>query len=303
MSEAVYIGIDIGGTRSVAEAVAGDERYRAHGPGANLNRTSVERVAAVLSELVGEALQAFPRASHVYACAGVAGAGRPDASKRLSDRWHGLLPAHVEADVCVEHDGVVALEGAFAGESGAILIAGTGSLALGRTASGALVRAGGWGYLLGDEGSGYAVGRAAIRALAEATDGGPTSALTTRIAMHLGMRTRDDLVRLVYDERLPFENIAPLVVEAASAGEPQACELLEREAAILVRQIELLTTPQDPVEPRVALVGGLANAPVYADVLRRSIDALAGDWYVTDAREAPEQGALRLARKRGDDPV
>ena len=93
-----------------------------------------------------------------------------------------------KARVLVVNDALVALEAGAPGEPGVVIISGTGSIAYGRNAAGEAARSGGWGYVLGDEGSGYWIGRAALRAvLREADERGPKTALTPLLLEHFGV--------------------------------------------------------------------------------------------------------------------
>src|SRR5581483_5378036 len=117
---------------------------------------------------------------------------------------------------------------------GVALVAGTGSMAFARAPDGRTARAGGWGYLLGDEGSGYALALAALRAVVRDADGrGPATRLTSRLLAHFGAVLAQDLVRLVYGggvDRAALAAVAPYVLEAAAAGDEVAAEIMAGQA-------------------------------------------------------------------------
>src|SRR5207253_2086911 len=130
------------------------------------------------------------RARVAGACLGLAGAGRPEDQAVIAD-WAARidLAAHVE----VTGDAPLLLAAGTPDGWGAALIAGTGSMALVRDRAGRTARAGGWGHLLGDEGSGYALVVSALQACARAADGrGPATALVERFLMRLGLARPQD---------------------------------------------------------------------------------------------------------------
>ncbi len=128
------------------------------------------------------------------------------------------------------------LFGAFPDEVGIVLIAGTGSIALGQDRHGKRARAGGWGYLIGDEGSGYDLGRRGIRAAAKAADGrGLQTSLLPMLLAHWGLEQPLQIIDRVYRDRdkAAIAECAQLVFEAAEAYDPVAARLVQSGAAEL----------------------------------------------------------------------
>jgi N-acetylglucosamine kinase-like BadF-type ATPase len=183
---------------------------------------------------------------------------------------------------------------------GLALVAGTGSIAWGRTADGREDRAGGWGYLLGDEGSGYALALAALRAVVRAADGaGALTALGERLLGRMGLREARELVAVVYGgalDRAALAALAPVVVESAddavAAGivEEQARELA-RTGAAAARRLGFAGRAFP-----LALAGGLL---VDCDGFRRRVlEALRQEGLRPEpvmAVSEPAEGAVRLA--------
>ncbi|GIV62294.1 MAG: hypothetical protein KatS3mg044_1160 [Rhodothermaceae bacterium] len=196
------IGLDAGGTKTALLARTADgTTWSARSGGANLQRLGPERTAKRLAGLVLKACARFPEARPARLCAGVAGAGRVEDRQRLHEALLPLLAAQNFETVEVVPDVWIAHEGAFDGAGGVLVLAGTGSIVLARDRHGGFHRAGGWGYLLGDEGSGYAIGLAGLRAVAGAFDGGPATTLTARLARHHGITSPEQLIRRVYATR------------------------------------------------------------------------------------------------------
>ena len=173
MSDAeVVVGIDAGGskTRAIVANAQGETLAEIVGTGASMSPGNAEYCANVIAALVAAALESaemsdtLPRVLY----AGVAGTGREAEQIALQQA---LADREIADEVVVETDASVALADAFGDRSGVLLIAGTGSIAYGRSPSGVLGRCGGWGVAFGDEGSGAWIGRRALSVVAAAHDG------------------------------------------------------------------------------------------------------------------------------------
>ncbi|WP_457654061.1 BadF/BadG/BcrA/BcrD ATPase family protein [Rhodocaloribacter sp.] len=294
---ALFIGLDAGGTKTelLARNASGDTFSRT-GPPANLQRLGPEATARVLADLIDEARRRFAGARVRSVCAGVAGAGREADRKALSERLRARLGDNAPGLVVVS-DARIALEGAFEGESGVIVIAGTGSMVLARDRRGGYARAGGWGRLLGDDGSGYAVGRAGLRALAAAFDGGPETRLRPLFAEAFDLRTPEALIRRVYAEGWSPAEAAPLVLEAAAAGDAVAAAVVDEESRRLARQAGWLAHRTGDLEPRFALIGGMTRNAFYRDRLRAALLERLPGWRLEAPHRSPVEGALLLASR------
>jgi hypothetical protein len=180
---AIVIGIDGGGskTRAVVADERGTEIVHVDGPGSAVRPGRVEHSADVIAECVRDALAAA-NMEHVVPrvlCVGVAGVGRDAEREAL---WQALASRELADDVVVRPDATVALDDAFGDGPGVLLIAGTGSVAFGRSPTGTFARCGGWGPVIGDEGSGAWIGRRAINVVVAASDGRePETALTNAL--------------------------------------------------------------------------------------------------------------------------
>jgi len=300
-----FVGLDAGGTatRLLAECEKCAARINRRGPAANPQRGGIDQAARALATLVGDALQSHRPIDHLSVCAGVAGAGRPAEQEALADRLRRSFANEARSvRVQVVHDAAIALDAAFGAGSGLVIIAGTGSVVLGRTRKGTTRRAGGWGYLLGDAGSGYAVGRAGLRAVAEAFDGGADTTLRTRVHEQYDIDGREALIHRVYQDDLPLQSVAPLVIEAAAEGDPVAADILTSQAEQLTQQVGWLLEETDDIAPRIALLGGTLQNTHYTQVLRRALHDRVPDWSVEVLREEPVLGALRRARRQAETP-
>jgi N-acetylglucosamine kinase-like BadF-type ATPase len=165
---------------------------------------------------------------------------------------------------------------ALAGGAGVAVIAGTGSIAVGRNARGTLARAGGWGHIIGDEGSGYTIGRACLQAAARAADGrGPQTLLLDLLMRQWELKHPSDMIDTVYttEDKARIAQLAMSVFAAARAKDTvarriiaQAADELHRAAIAVCHALDLARTPLS-----LALAGGLlVNQPAFrTQVLRR----------------------------------
>src|SRR5207249_2821197 len=137
----------------------------------------------------------------------------------------GMVGGHVEVVGDIE----IAFEDAFAASPGVIVIAGTGSIAYGRNASGGTTRAGGWGYPISDEGSGQWIGAEAVRESLRARDRGQTSELLNDLIEKIGAKSFEDfIVRLNANPPVDFATLFPIVLASSDRGDVLASEILKR---------------------------------------------------------------------------
>jgi N-acetylglucosamine kinase len=215
--------------------------------------------------------------------------------------WHGRPPAFTSPQVRYVHDSVVALTGAIRERPAAVVIAGTGSAGYGESAHGDAVRAGGFGYLFGDEGSSFAIARTALAAAMRFTDRGVLTDLGAAALAYFDVRDLRGLARAVSLRRIArpqLAGFARVVLDAARLGDPEARAIVDDAAAALTGLAQLIVEqlggPDRPAVP-VALVGGaVENAAFRADVEARirSATPLAR---VVEPRSEPAVGAALLA--------
>jgi glucosamine kinase len=277
------LGLDIGGSSSRARLVEdGLIIAEAEGPGANVAalqpRVVQSRLRALLADL---------RVTPIACCAGCAGAEVPAGRERLERILSALLP---DCRITVVHDARLVL--AAAGfESGIALISGTGSVAYGRDGAGREARAGGWGWLVGDDGSAAWLAREAAREvmlrsdsgdslgrLGEAMLGAAKARGTTELMGRLNMLT----------EPREWAALAGVVFEAAS-HDAGAALLIERTASALGDLVGLVRKQLSLDGPLVLAGGQLLNQPRLESAVRKRLGA------ATRLLEPPVAGAVRLA--------
>jgi N-acetylglucosamine kinase-like BadF-type ATPase len=294
------LGIDAGGTKTVCYLAAEDGTVvgEARGGGANLQIEGELGVEKVLHAVMEEALGG--RAASVGAvCLGAAGVDREQERQVVLQIMRRIS---ARARTLVVNDALVALTAGVSDAPGVVLICGTGSIVYGRNARNEAARAGGWGHLLGDEGSGYWIGCRALQAVVRARDGrGPATALTSKVLARFGAAGIDDLIAEVYDRPARLHVIARLastVQEAGDEGDEVAGRILEQAAHELVSAarpvIDRLRLQAEAFD--FVLAGGvLQGVPWLERELGLGLPAIAPRARVQRLQVEPALGAVRLA--------
>jgi N-acetylglucosamine kinase len=294
------LGIDAGGTKTVCLLADATGRIlaEARSGGANLASAGELEVEKVLHEVMEGAL-GDRLVTPAVICLGIAGVDRPNDAAVI----RGLMRRiGYKAQVLIANDALIALVAGIAHDPGVVVIAGTGSIAYGRNVRDDAARAGGWGYVLGDEGSGYWIGRQALRAVVRQADGrGRPTALTAHVLAHFGVTRAQELVYAIYHRNLRPSAIAAVtraVQQAADEGDEVALSILSvgaRElagcAASVVRQLDLAGGPFSFV-----LAGGtLQSLPRLTADLEPMLLALAPQASIVRLTREPALGAVTLA--------
>jgi N-acetylglucosamine kinase len=294
------LGIDAGGTKTVC--ILADEQGQviaeARASGANLQAVGELEVEKVLHQVMEDTLGdlgILPQAI----CLGIAGVDRDDDSAVVRSIMRRIA---YKARTLVVNDALVALVAGAGSEPGLVLIAGTGSIAYGRNRRARAARAGGWGYVLGDEGSGYWIGRRALAAVVRQSDrrGRPTL-LTPRLLQHFGIDKPQDLVQVVYFRNLKPPAIAALathVSQAAQDGDEVAKAILAEGAGELLGAAQsVIARLELDAEPFVCVfAGGIFQAvPWLAEHLQARLVDASPMCRVMRLASEPASGAVRLA--------
>ncbi len=305
MSEApLLLGIDGGGSKTLALLAKQDGEIIGRGSAgpANYQQIGKDAAWAALDASIAAAFadsgQAW--APPVAACIGLAGVGRPEDRAALL-QWAGQRMPQTSL-VVVSDAKLVLAAGAPAGW-GIALICGTGSIAIGEDAGGRSARVGGWGPVLGDEGSGYAIGQAALRAIMAAYDGrGAPTALTQAVLGHWQLTAEPALVGRVYQARVAPADIAalaPLVDTAATLGDQVADSILTSAGTELAIAAKAVAAALDlDGEIPCALAGGML---IHGARLRHAFLAAAAGLRIhltpVNLVPVPAEGAICLAQR------
>ena len=303
-----FLGIDGGGTKTIAVLLDGDRREiaRATSGPSNCHSVGQTMAEASLREAIHRVLASagLTTADVTAIGAGLAGVGRPGEQRIVQDILSRI--AHFRR-VVITHDAETALVGGVGRRYGAVLIAGTGAISYGVNARGEARRADGWGYLLGDEGSAYWIGVEGLRAVARAHDGrGPATILETLLVAYLGLRTTGDLVAHIYagDFDVPrLAALAPLVSQAAQNGDAVAQAILREAGRRLGGTLSAVIRGLDMTEEvfEVVLMGSVlcARGLVQETVITALVE-VAPRARVIEPRHDAATGAALLAEQRGE---
>ena len=274
----VFIGIDGGGSRTSAAVTdaAGEILARAEGERGRIDPLDPTAGSKPLAELARRALESAgikPPAESL--CCALSGAGR-EAERALLEE--ALRTENVATTCIVVPDAEAALQDAFGAGSGILLVCGTGSIAWGRAEDGRVARVGGWGYQIGDEGSGYAIGVAAVREALRAYDGrSGDTALLALVLEQTGVAEPDDLVRWSAGAGTrAIANLVPSVI-ALAAEDPAAAGIVDsaaRELAAHVAAVHARLEPWSETVP-IAMTGGLISL---GGPLRASVESALSEW-------------------------
>lgn len=254
-----YLGVDGGGSKTQAILVNADGHELGRGQAGSSNYAAVGLSKAIehITNAVSQArAQVADSLTIRNAWIGLAGIDTPQGRAETFPHLRALAQ-----EVLLTNDAELGLS-ALPQAVGIVLIAGTGSIALGRDVHGQLQRAGGWGHILGDEGSGYALGQQALQAAVRAADGrGPATVLLERILHHWRLREPYDLITYVYpgEDKAVIAQLSTCVMQAAREGDNIACALTQRAAEELALTVSAVYNKLDfagqPLS--LALCGGL----------------------------------------------
>lgn len=198
----------------------------------------------------------------------------------------------------VESDARIALEGAFSGKPGSILIAGTGSIMFGKDANGDIHRVGGFGRFLGDEGSGFRIGQKALNLVSRNFDGrGKETKIKELLLEKFSISSVEILITEVYRNNFDIAAVAPLVIEAAEKGDKPAQRILEDESEELILHIHAMKSKLLLPQLKVSLIGSLITTANYFSYLfNEKVVRNFNDVLIKEAEYPPEIGAVLMAK-------
>jgi N-acetylglucosamine kinase-like BadF-type ATPase len=294
------LGIDAGGTKTIAFLADGDGRIIAdsRAGGANLQTEGELQVEKILHDVIEQVTRGrniTPKA----VCLGMAGVDREADGRTIRDIMRRL---GYRENTLIVNDALIALVAGAGANPGLVVISGTGSIAFGVSHRGLAARAGGWGPTLGDEGSGYWIGRRALEAVTRDADGrGPRTELTQLVLNHFQLPRPQSLVSEIYHQpqgRRAIAALAPLVDGARAGGDLVATEImieaadeLARAAGSVISRLEM-RGEQFPI----LLAGGILKRSEWlaAEVAHRMAE-VAPRSAVLPLTQEPALGAVRLA--------
>lgn len=287
-------GIDGGGTKT--SVICSDSRgkiikEKKFGP-FNLNSIGEKR----FTELLDEIILFLNRIGECEAlCIGAAGVS----NCRMEYLINETMKKWEISNWKLVGDQEIALWGALEGKPGISLVAGTGSVCFGRNALGDKVSIGGWGHLLGDEGSGYAIGRDALKAVIKYWDGyGKETIMTEILERQLQIADRQTMIAYVYEnDKSSVAKIARIVEEAAAVGDKCAMDILKENAEQISELVETACRRLQMMNGEAALSGGmLENNTIYRSIVVQEIERRCPDLVCTEPRQNAAAGAVMMAQ-------
>jgi N-acetylglucosamine kinase-like BadF-type ATPase len=300
------IGVDGGGTKTLGAIAREDGPILAQTEVGSTNHHSNpievvrENLSALINNLVGAA--GVTAADVGFICTGMAGVDRPDDKALVKGLMKEYLP---NAESMPVNDGFIALVGGTTRLFGIIVIGGTGSLAFGVDDKGQSARAGGWGHILGDEGSGYMIGLRGLRAVMRAYDGrtGPTG-LHDIVMKHFGFEKCEQILnwtKQVQGSKAEIGALSRLVFEACEAGDATAAQILREESDELALGAWSVAGRLFPGRSDFEIVvggGNLRKSQCYFDLFKEAVARRLPGVGVIHPRKEPVDGAVIIAQQK-----
>lgn len=294
------IGIDGGGTKTVGLLTTTEDEEIAkikNGP-SNYHVVGVETTHQVLKEIIESLTSRIDcNNNNLAICIGMAGLGREDDKKVINEICDKI---GITTQRILTHDAQIALVGGIGKPEGIIVISGTGSIVYGIDSQGNEIRAGGWGYLIGDEGSGYDIAIKGLQAVAKASDyRQPSTILTELFLTKLNLQKPNQLIKWVYAaERNEIAQLSSVVFEGMENGDRAAIDIIETATDELVCAVESVirqATFKDTIN--IVLNGGnLIHQRVFSDNLENKLYEKIDNISVMFPKYDPVNGAILLAK-------
>lgn len=298
------IGMDGGGTKTKCILTDFDLNpiYETTGGPSNFLMLGNEKVSETVLDLINECAehQKINLADIEAIVIGTTGGGRRSDAESLENAI--IESANSKKIVLknfrVESDARIALEGAFSGKPGSILIAGTGSIMFGKDANGEIHRVGGFGRFLGDEGSGYRIGQRGLNAVAKDFDGRGNKTLMTRLALEkFSINSPEDLITEIYRNNFDIASAAPIVIEAAEKNDKEAVKIIESESDEMILHISSMKEKLNESVLYISLIGSLLTTEnYYSYMFKEKVVQKFSDVVIKEAENTPEIGAVLMAK-------
>jgi N-acetylglucosamine kinase-like BadF-type ATPase len=297
---AYFVGLDSGGTKT--ECWLGDETRilgKAIGQTVKLTRVTQEIATQRLRDLLTEVSEksGVPLSSVSRTCVGIAGYTIAEVRE-----WaHRVVGEMVAGEIVVCGDDEIALDSAFRGGPGILVIGGTGSAVLGRCSDGHRFKAGGWGPGIGDEGSGFWIGRECVRRTFNAIDSDQQTTLLEAIREAWGVKDESEVVAFANSRPGPdLSTLTPAVMRCAEAGDRVAQRILADAGQELARQVSVVwdkMCAHGETAGRVAYTGSVVEKIARArESMRLHIEQTCNGLSVIDGAINSMDGAMWRAR-------
>ncbi len=295
-----FIGIDGGGTKT--RGILTDQNFKvikaAETGAVNPHIVGFEKSSGTILNLIKKL---SGKLDEIFVVAGISGVGRTGEAKRLKK---GIAALTKKSKVKISgleitSDALAALEGAFSGKPGMMLIAGTGSILIYKNSAGKILRVGGYGRLIGDEGSGYSIGRKGLAIVSKYFDDRiKKNILANNILDKLKISGRDEFISKINSPGFDIASIAPIVIQAAKQGDTVSKKILDEEIYELINHIEAAVKNfKSKIIPLCFYGGLISERNYYSNLLIRKIRSRFKNILIQQAEYPPEFGAILLAEK------
>ncbi|OPJ60779.1 N-acetylglucosamine kinase [Clostridium oryzae] len=304
------IGIDGGGTKTHLRiaAMEGESLVECSRGPANINSSNVEEVKQVLQSIIYEGISTLGLSLEECEaiCIGTAGAGRPQDKKIINE----ILADIYKGRIIVVNDAEIALSGGIGKQEGIIVISGTGSICYGKDKNGTFFRSGGWGHIIGDEGSGYDIGVRAIKAALKSYDGrGEKTILESMVLEYLKLNCCEDLVAYIYRSGIGKKEIASLTVvvnEACRKGDNAAKKIFSDCAYELYLSVKAVVERLHFNKAKVYLTtagGSINNIEYLYDQFKKAVLESYPNIEIIKMKKDSAWGAVLIARSEIGDGI
>lgn len=305
------IGIDGGGskTKTVISDLSLLILHTASGGASNFLVNDKQDVAASIREQISECISHIKLTpdDELIIVIGTAGAGRKKEAELFKDFLLNFLNEEIPciSELVIESDALITLEGAFEGKTGAIMISGTGSIMFAKDENGTLHRVGGFGRLIGDEGSGFRIGMKGLNILSKFFDGRIEHTLLNKlIPERFGLLSSEILINKIYKENFDIASIAPVVIYAAKKSDPYALKIIDEETEELISHIKAMLKKIKTDHLNLVLTGGLLlQDTLFTKTLRTKISNEFSSIRIVEPSHPPEKGALLIAKRIAENKI
>lgn len=299
------IGIDGGGTKThcIIANQEGEALFECYGNASNFMVLGTDKVSETifgLAEKCRDELNiSFSDISAIIL--GTAGAGRSADAERMEKSFLEYSKTkNISFNLFhVESDARIALEGAFSGKPGSILISGTGSIIFGKDEDGNIHRAGGFGRQIGDEGSGFSIGKKGLAAVSKSYDGrGSYSLISELIKEKFSIDSSEKLINEVYKNNFDIASAAPVVLQAADQGDAAALKIIEDESEELILHISAMKKKLRLPVFHIVFIGGIiTHDNILSRTLKKKIILRMPDVKVKEPDYSPAMGAVLIGKE------
>ena len=302
MAMKYLIGIDGGGTKT--DCIITDEHYNQlyslKGGPLNLLSSPPPESSRTIFQLINSCLSKLNITPTHLDCIGIgaAGAGRTEDSEKLEIILKALIPHSIKLRVIT--DAEAALEGAFNGKPGCILISGTGSIIWGKDQDGLVHRCGGFGKIIGDEGSGYILGKKGLIVAAKEFDGrGEKSLITELLKDKYQIQSGQDLINAVYNNNLDISGIAPIILASAGNNDKVALGIIDEETDELLILVSCMMKKLKKENIQISFAGSLISTiNVFSNTLKNKLSGSFKLIKIKKPEYSPAMGAVFIAKKK-----